>query len=323
MITQIGIQQQQINVFGIAPGLKLQKERIVLAEVALDLSVIELEREVSRAWVQVYATKNTHSVYERLDSVFMDIERAAKIRLETEETSKLEYLATSNQATQIQIQKEQALRDYFSALQQLNLWFVSDTIFTVPDITISIFDQPTYDMVDSLAMHPLLNLYNQQLEVADASVKYTRSQFLPQFQGQYGRQQINGQSGFYQYQVGIQIPLLFGPELGRAQSAKIQRDIADQNLQQTRLELTATYRNVKEQYLKWRNSWEYYQNSALPLAEEQRQGAIIAYREGAIDYVSFLQNIRDAIRLEVDAWDAFGNYLDNRYQLEYFLKTSN
>ncbi|MBR9777941.1 MAG: CusA/CzcA family heavy metal efflux RND transporter, partial [Cytophagales bacterium] len=53
--TQFGIQQQQIDVFGIAPRLKLQKERVALAEAALDLSVIELEREVSQAWAQVSA----------------------------------------------------------------------------------------------------------------------------------------------------------------------------------------------------------------------------------------------------------------------------
>ena len=321
--TQIGIQQQQMDIFGIAPKLNLQKERVALAESALDLTVIELEREVSKAWAKVYATKNTYLVYEHLDSIFTNIERAAKIRLETEETSRLEYLATSNQANQVQIQKEQAYRDYLSALQQLNVWFVSDSLFTVPDIPASDLDQPLVYTSDSLARHPLLDVTQQQLGVADALVKEKQSQFLPQLQGQYGRQQIAGQSGFYQYQIGVRIPLLFGPELGITQAAKIQRDIANQNLLQTQLELNAAYLNAREQYLKWEYSWNYYQDNALPLAEEQRKGAITAYREGAIDYVSFLQNIRDAIRMEVDAWKAFGNYLDSRYQLEYFLKKSN
>ena len=71
--TKIGIQQQQIDVFGIAPRLRLQKERVALAEDALDLSVIELEREVSRAWAQVYTTKSQYRVYEQLDSLFIDI----------------------------------------------------------------------------------------------------------------------------------------------------------------------------------------------------------------------------------------------------------
>jgi cobalt-zinc-cadmium resistance protein CzcA len=321
--TQFGIQQQQIDVFGIAPRLKLQKERVALAEKALDLSVIELEREVSQAWAMVYASKNNYQVYEQLDSVFADIERAARIRLETEATSKLEYLATSNQANQVQIQKEQAYRDYLSALQRLNLWFANDTLYTVPDVPTSQLDEPLNYVADSLMNHPLLNISKQQVDVADATIKERRSQFLPQLQGQYGRQQIAGQSGFYQYQIGIRIPLFFGPELGRTQSAKIQRDIAGQNLRQNQLELNAAYQGMKEQYLKWLNSWNYYRDKALPLAQEQRAGAILAYREGAIDYVTFLQNIRDAIRIEVDSWNAFGNYLDSRYQLEYYLKTSN
>ncbi|WP_339816623.1 CusA/CzcA family heavy metal efflux RND transporter [uncultured Algoriphagus sp.] len=321
--TQFGIQQQQIDVFGIAPRLKLQKERVALAEKALDLSVIELEREVSQAWAMVYATKNNYQVYEQLDSVFADIERAARIRLETEATSKLEYLATSNQANQVQIQKEQAYRDYLSALQRLNLWFANDTLYTVPDVPTSQLDEPLNYVADSLMNHPLLNVSKQQVDVADATIKERRSQFLPQLQGQYGRQQIAGQSGFYQYQVGVRIPLFFGPELGRTQSAKIQRDIAGQNLRQNQLELNAAYQDMREQYLKWLNSWNYYRDEALPLAQEQRDGAILAYREGAIDYVTFLQNIRDAIRIEVDSWNAFGNYLNSRYQLEYYLRTSN
>ena len=57
------------------------------------------------------------------------------------------------------------------------------------------------------------------------------------------------------------------------------------------------------------------------MAREQQEGALFAYKEGAIDYVTFLQNMREAIRIEIDSWNAFGSYLDSRYQLEYFLKT--
>ena len=320
--TQIGIQQRQIDVFGIYPRLQLQKQRIALAENILNLSRIEVEREVSRAWAMAYAAKNNYQVYERLSSIFVDIERAARIRFEVEATSKLEYLATSNQGNQVQIQKEQAYRDYLSALQQLNLWFVDDTLFTVPDIPTDQLDQPLQFVADSLEGHPELNVSKQQINVADAAITERRAQFLPKFNLQYSRQEIAGQSGFYQFQAGIQIPLFFGPELGRAQSSKIQRTIATQNLQQTQMELNAAYQNIREQYFKWMNSWQYYQDTALPMAREQQTGAIFAYKEGAIDYVTFLQNMREAIRIEVDSWNAFGNYLSSRYQLEYFLKTS-
>ena len=321
--TQIGIQQQNIDVFGIAPKLRLQKERVALAEDALNLSVIGLEREVALAWSQVYAAKNQYQVYEQLDSLFKDIERAAKIRLETEATSKLEFLATSNQSNQVKIQKEQAYRDYLSALQRLNLWFANDTLFTVPDIPTNELDKPLNYVADSLMNHPLLNVSKQRIDVANATIEERRSAFFPKLIGQYGRQKIDGQTGFHTYQFGISLPLFFGPERGRTRSAEIQRDIAEQNLRQNQLELNAGYQNMREQYLKWLNSWQYYRDQALPVAQEQRKGAITAYQEGAIDYVTFLQNVRDAIRIELDAWNAFGNYLDRRYQLEYYLNSTN
>jgi cobalt-zinc-cadmium resistance protein CzcA len=321
--TQIGVQQQGIDIFGIAPRLKLQKERVALAENALELNTLEVEREVSRAWASVYTRKKMYQVYRKMDSIFEDIERAARIRYETEAISKLEYLATSNQGNEVKIQLEQSYRNYLKSLQRLNLWFASDTIYDVPDLPVETLDEPLNFLVESLENHPSLQVSEQRVDVAKAITRERKSEFLPKFQGQYARQEINGQSGFYQYQLGIQIPLFFGPKLGRTQEAKVNRKIAEQNFYQDKLELETAYKNMREEFIKWRNSWNYYKNEALPLAKEQQDGAVLAFREGAIDYVTFLQNIRDAIRIEVNAWSAFNDYLDSRYQLEYYLENSN
>ncbi|SFF66650.1 cobalt-zinc-cadmium resistance protein CzcA [Salegentibacter agarivorans] len=321
--TQIGVQQQGIDVFGIAPRLKLQKEKAALAENALELNTLEVEREVSRAWSSVYTSKKRYQVYKKMDSIFEDIERAARIRYETEATSKLEYLATSNQGNEVKIQLEQAYRNYLKSLQRLNLWFVSDTIYDVPDLPAEALDEPLNFLTESLKTHPALEVSEQRVNVAKALTRERKSEFLPKFQGQYARQEINGQSGFFQYQIGIQIPLFLGPELGRTQEAQVNRKIAEQNFYQDKLELETAYKNMREEFIKWRNSWNYYKDEALPLAKEQQEGTVLAFKEGAIDYVTFLQNIRDAIRIEVNAWSAFDNYLESRYQLEYYLEKSN
>ncbi|MDR9457855.1 MAG: CusA/CzcA family heavy metal efflux RND transporter [Salegentibacter sp.] len=321
--TQIGVQQQGIDIFGIVPRLKLQKEKVILSEKALDLTAIQIEREVSRSWASVYTRKKTYQVYKKMDSVFEDVERAARLRYETEATSKLEYLATSNQGNEVKIQLEQSYRNYLKALQRLNLWLVSDTLYDVPDVSSEVLDKPLDFLSDSLDSHPVLQISEQRLAVAKAVTKEQKSKFLPKFQAQYARQEISGQSGFYQYQVGLEIPLFFGPQLGRTQEAKVDRKIAEQNLYQDKLELEKAYISMREEFIKWRNSWNYYKNEALPLAKEQQEGSVLAFKEGAIGYVSFLQNIRDAIRIEVDAWAAFNDYLDSRYQLEYYLENSN
>lgn len=321
--TLIGIRQQQVDVFGIKPKMQLQEERITLAEDALELSAAQLRREVKLAWGRAYTNKKKYEVYQRLDSFFNDIKRAAQIKLEVEETSRLAYLATTNQANEVRIRKEQAYRDYLSALQRLNLWLGRDTLYSVPDISSDTLTGNISPGMDTLIRHPMLEVAKQEIQVAAAEIEKRKAAFLPKFRLQYSRQKVNGLSGFNSYTIGIELPLFSGPERGRREEAVIQRQIATENLRQTELELYSRYNTVREEFFKWRNSWLYYQNEALPLAMEQRTGSTTAYKEGAIGYVTFLQNIRDAIRIEVDAWEVLGYYLDSRYKLDYYLQTNN
>lgn len=320
--TRIGIQQQGIDLLGIAPKNKLQSEQVALAESALKLNTFQVAREVSIAWGNAYAARSQYVLYQQLDSIFAEFERAARIRYQEKATSNLEYLAAANQARQITLQRQQSYRDYRSALQRLNLWLVSDTLFTVAKTSTRELAMPIVNIPDSLESHPLLDLRRQEVRVADARYGVAKSRFLPTFNAQYGIQEIAGKKGFHTYQIGINIPLSFFTELGRSQSAKIEWKIAGQNLYQTQIELQSNYNSLLEDYRKWLYSWQYYQEEALPLARQQRAGAVIAYREGAIDYVTFIQNIRSAIEIEVNSLDALGRYLDVKSRLNYFLQVN-
>ena len=320
--TRIGIQQQNIDILGIGPRRKLQMEEVALAESALDLNLLEVEREVSIAWSNTYAAKSQYMLYQVLDSIFSEFERAARIRYEQEATSNLEYLAATNQARQITLQKEQFFHDYQSALQRLNLWLVSDTLFTVRMSEPEQLTMPIANISDSVRGHPLEDWRRQQLNVADSRLRVARAAQLPTLSAQYGLQEIAGRKGFYTYQIGVNIPLSFLPVLGRSQSARVEREIARQNLHQAQLEVQSTYKSLLQEYRKWLYSWQYYQEEALPLARQQREGATIAYREGAIDYVTFIQNMRSAIETEVNSWNALGRYLDVKARLNYFLQSN-
>lgn len=320
--TRVGIQQDNIEVFGIAPKLRLQQEQVGLAQTALKLTALEVAREVRIDWGDAYAARMRFALYDRLDSVLSEFARAAEVRYETEAISYLEYLAATNQSRQIAVQKEQALRDYRAALRQLNKWLGSDTLYTVAMVEPEQLATGLPALTDSLMQHPFLEYSRQQVEVADARARVAKAAYLPSLSGQYASQEIGGRTGFYSYQIGISIPLLPFQERGRAQSARIEHEIAGQNLRRAQLELQADYRTLVEEYHKWLNSLQYYQDEALPLAVQQRNGAIIAYREGAVDYIGFLQIIRDAIQVEFNAQEALDNYLDTKARLIYFLETN-
>src|SRR5690606_12193721 len=134
--------------------------------------------------------------------------QAVALNYEVEAISKLEYSAAKNQAFQIKNKKAQAYSDYLIALQQFNLWLVSEEIFTVSDEFEVAIDSDMETI--SIENHPLYSMSQNIVDEAEAKYKAAKADNLPKFNLQGGIQKVNGNSGFYTYQAGISIPFLSG-----------------------------------------------------------------------------------------------------------------
>jgi len=315
--TLVGLGQQNINLFGIGAKKRLQKQRIALAETALELSELQVEREVKKAWSQAYQQRQKFELYRELDSIYSQFEKAIQLNFEVEAISRLEYSSATNQALQISNKLQQAESDYAIALQKLNLWLVSDTYYSVPE-TLEGSEVAILEIDTDLGNHPELQLSQKRINEAEANYDAARSDLMPNFNLQGGLQRVNGNNGFYSYQAGISIPLFSGTIRSQAKAAKINSEIARANADFAQRQLQSEYQQAIQAYQKWEGSWAFYSDKALPLAEEQRKGALLAYKEGAVDYAAFTQIIRDAIQTEMDALDALDNYLKSVFELQYF-----
>lgn len=315
--TIVGVGQQNINLFGIGAKKRLQKQRIALAETALDLSELQVEKEVKKAWSQAYQQRQKFELYHELDSIYTQFEKAIELNFEVEAISRLEYSSATNQALQIRNKLQQAKSDYVIALQKLNLWLVSDTYYSVPK-TLDESEVSILGMSTDLNKHPEFQLSQKRISEAEANYDAARSDLMPNFNLQGGLQKVNGNSGFYSYQAGVSIPLFSGTQRSRAKAAKLDSEIAKANADFTQQQLQSEYQQAIQGYQKWKTSWQFYNTKALPLAEEQRKGALLAYKEGAVDYAAFTQIIRDAIQTEMDALDALDNYLKSTFEIQYF-----
>jgi len=314
--TTIGLGQSNINVFGITPKRKLQEQRIQLAQKAFQLSELELELEVKKAWSNAFQSKRNYNLYKELNSIYNKFEKAVELNFEVEAISKLEFLAAKNQALQFRNKKSQAYSDYIIALQQLNLWLVSERMYTVSDELDSINEMDLDDF--NYKTHPLYHISQLQVAEADANYKAAKANNLPKFNLQGGLQKVNGNSGFYTYQAGISIPFLSGTTKAQIKTAKIDKQIAEANVQFKQREVQSKLLQVKENYQKWKSSWLFYKNEVLPLTKEQKTGALFAYKEGEIDYTMFTQLIKEAIQSELEAQKALVNYLQSTFELQYF-----
>ncbi|MGY0392203.1 CusA/CzcA family heavy metal efflux RND transporter [Bizionia sp. KMM 8389] len=314
--TTIGLGQSGIDVFGISAKKRLQKQRIQLSQKAFRLSELELELEVKEAWANVLKSKRNYNLYEELDVIYTKFEEAVALNYEVEAISKLEYSAAKNQALQIKNKLTKAISNYTIALQQLNLWLVSDDFYTVSTI---VEDEIELSLdTFSIEAHPSFSILELQVAEAEANYKAAKADNLPKINVQGGLQKVNGNSGFYTYQAGLSIPFLSGTNKARIKTARIDKEIAAVNTAFKKKEVVSKYVQSQENYQKWKTSWIFYKDEVLPLVKEQKTGALLAYKEGEIDYASFTQLIKDAIQSELDAEIALTNYLESTFQLQYF-----
>ena len=314
--TTIGVGQTNMNVFGISSKRKLQDQRIKLAQKAFQLSELELILEVKKAWLKAYQSKRKYDLYKELGVIYVNFKKAVELNYEVEAISRLEYLAAKNQALQIENKSRQTYSEYVIALKQLSLWLVSDEMYAVPDE----FDEINeLDMVAfSLESHPLYAISQLHVAETEANYKLAKAENLPKFNLQGGLQKVNGNSGFYSYQVGISVPFLSGKTKAQLRVAKIDSKIAQANVQFKQKEVQSKFMQAKENYKKWKRSWLFYKNEVLPFTKEQKTAALFAYKEGEIDYTAFTQLVKEAIQSELIAQEALINYLKSTFELHYF-----
>ncbi|TQD35402.1 CusA/CzcA family heavy metal efflux RND transporter [Haloflavibacter putidus] len=319
--TIIGLGQEKIDLFGIAAKNKLAKAQIALAKQQKNLSELELQKSVQLAWSNVYVAKKKYHLISRLDSVYQKFKQAIDLQYNVEAISKLKYISANNQALQIALQKRQAQDDYTIALENFNVWLFEDQLYDVSQ-NLDI-NQILIQENKTLKEHPALQTAQLQIDAAKADYKAAKADLLPKFNLQYGIQEIRGASGYYSYQAGISLPLLSGAERRRIKTSKIEQQITSNKASLSKKRLQTNYTNALRNFKKWKESWQFYKEEALPLTTQQQSGALLAFREGAIDYTGFIQLIEQANKTELAAIKTLQNYLEAYINLAYFQPEQN
>ncbi len=313
----VGFGQSDIDILGIFAKSRQAGERIEQANSGRELTEKTLERDVSIAWYRALYTKKQWQLFLRLDSLYANFQKAAELRYKTQASSKVEYLSASAKYKELQVNIKRAKSNYQAAIEILNQYLLFPSRFDISEKGSELNGFPLSTVNDSLTGSPLLKYYQTQINVAEAEWKTMRASYWPKFDVGYTFQSVDGQSGFYSWQAGISIPLLFFSQAGKTKAAKINYGIAGYNFDQKRLRLKAEYNQQMKRYLALDELINYYQKEALPLAREQIDAANLAYRLGGIDYIQFIQNVESAINTNREYLKQQTEYYVLSAQLKY------
>ena len=272
---------------------------------------------MSIAWYRAAINKKQWELFEQLDSLYENFENIAMLRYKTQQTSKLEYISASTKYKQLKINTKKAESNYYASLNILNQYLILPDEFDIDvesiDNNLLIIDNSS----DTLEFNPELELLTQTKKVAESQWKAQRSGYYPKIDLGYSRQAVDGTSGYYGWQVGISIPLIFNSQHGKTKAAKLDMLISENQYEQRKLELNAQYNQMMSRYLILKDIIDYYNTDALPLVDEQINATSLSYKLGSIGYVQYIQNMEAAINIMVDFYIQQAEYYELSAQIKY------
>ncbi|WP_033149084.1 CusA/CzcA family heavy metal efflux RND transporter [Prevotella sp. P6B1] len=304
--------RQNFDILSIGAKKGFLSQQTKTAEAETKVAERELMHEVGIDYANAIVAHQRTEVYEHLDSIYRDFEKAAKLRYETEAASKLEYLSAQQQWHRAILSLQQARQDEAIALQNLNRWLGDDTQY-VPEYQLIIDDEPI-----TIENHPALLLANEKVKLTERQNKAEKADYLPKFYLQGGSQKIGNKSGFWTYEVGMSMPLFSMARGAKAKSGKLQLAAEQARQDHTRSQLYHKLKRLSATDRKWSEQLKYYREVELPLAAEQERVTIQSYYQGATDYIEFINNMKEATQVQLNFWDVYSEYLNNRMNLIYF-----
>ena len=297
---------------------QLLKQRTLVAEKSYRLQQNELERQVATAYYKWVNGWQKVEFYNQLDSLYANFEKAAKLRFETGETSKLEQLNASSKRKQIELKLMESRVLYSSAileLEQLTASEISDENYPLKIQHTPILSSGNDD--ELMEDNAFLSYRNELVNLAEEETDVQQSQWLPDINLQYSLQTVDGTSGFYGFQAGISVPLLFNSQKANVQALKIDRMRQEELLESEMLTMNKRVSTATANYEQWLQQVAYYVETGLPMSEELLNGASLSFRVGGIDYIEYIQSLSEATNIKTNWFDALLNYNLSVIDLEY------
>lgn len=309
---------------------RLATAKIKSSEWQMENSKLEIATQVKQTYCQLTYLFSKQRLLKYQDSLFSGFANAAELRAKTGETNRLEMVTARSQSMEAKNQLFQVNADIGIFARKLKTLLNSaDILYPADDQMIRLTLNPVSDSA-FLSGNPMLQYIRQQVEVSRNEKKLEKSHLLPDLrigifsQTMLGTQEVNGlpetftkADRFNGFQAGISLPLWFKPYSSSIKAAGINEQIAANNAEQYAKTLSGTYLSLLDEYGKYKNTVDYYEQQAVPEAEIIIEQSTLSYKAGAMDYINYLLSIDRALSIRLNYLDALNSYNQTIIEIEF------
>lgn len=285
------------------------------------------------------------SVYERLqylyaceelllqqDSIFSEFLRVAQLRFEKGEGTLLEKMNAESRRLEVRNRLMQNKNDIDVCIAHLTTLLNSKQPIVVSKVE---YKKSTWTLSTDTTVqnNPSLKYFQQQIEIAEAARKVELSRMLPDISLGYFNQTLIGNplgngvaqasDRFQGVQVGLSVPLWFGPQNAKISAAKINEDIAKSTLESQQNILEGQYREMIIEYSTLKSNIAFFEEHQLPQADVMLKQSQKAFIAGEIAYFEHSQNLLLSLQIRHSYLLAIQQYNQILNKIQYLTADNN
>lgn len=295
----------------------------------------ELIYRIKQIYYELLYLAERQKLLLRQDSLYEQFAKASDLRYRTGEARLLEKTTADTRTLEAHNQLMQTQADIRIHQRQLATWMntheeVSVTQTELHERKLSI----TSDSV-SLLQNPPLAWLKQQQVIATNERKVAGAKAMPDIIVGYFNQTLIGtplnangdiatkSDRFSGFQVGLALPLWFGPERAKVKAASIRQQKAEATLEHEQFILQGEWQQAQQEYIKNKNTVEYYQQSALQQAELMLKQSQLAFEKGDLSYTEHWLSLSTALQIKQDYLSSLNNLNQSVIYIEYLAGIKN
>lgn len=309
---------------------KLASQHVTGSEIQLAITENELKRSIRQLWMQLTYLYEDQRLLSFQDSLYINFLKAAELRYETEESSFLEKATAETKVLEIQNRLNLVKSDIAIYESQLRVLMNDSTAHQFKPGTIQKREISNVYDPELVSQNPQLAFYDNLINTANAETSVHKSEMLPDISIGYFNQSIIGNptsnggiatssDRFTGLQAGISLPIFFGSYKAKIKQAKLKAEIAEINADYNKSMLLSSHQQYLNELMKQKSSLNYYEEKAIPQADMIIENANKSFKNGAIDYIEFIQAMNQALEIKFNYIKTLNNYNQAVINLEYLI----
>lgn len=287
------------------------------AQLNTELLHAVIKRDVRAAYYQLWYLQDKQLLFQRLDSLYSEVLKATDLRVKTGDVALLDRIAAEARLKELQAQLEQNKKNMVIQQQQL-MMLLNRNQWMLP--VNEALDKVEVNLLQASGNHPLLELQQQNVNIAESGIAVQKNTNKPEFSGRFFSQTLWGaKDPFSGFSVSASIPIFgAGAYRNRVKAATAGKIVQQQTLEYQAQLLQTQKLNAVSDMEKNRALLKYYEETGLDQAEAILKAASLGYRTGDITFSELSQFMSQAISIRQNYLDVLNLYNQSAIQFNYF-----